>query len=415
MLRVPNPTVNGPGRCPVKVRDGTQNGFTTPQLACDGWRKGRILYPMNMTLHSSAPNPSITPREILAAWGRILTGNVPMLSIEITRECPLSCPGCYAYGDAHLGGGVTLERLNDFRGDALVRGVLDLVRKHKPLHVSLVGGEPLVRHRELSRILPELSAMNVFALVVTSGIIPLPMEWMTLPRVRVAISIDGLPEHHDIRRKPATYERVLKNIEDREVNIHWTITRPMLERDGYLEEYVSFWNARPEVNRIWVSTYTPQIGEHTPEMLSPEHRATLAKELPALSARYPKLLFNKGIAGALVRPPKNPSDCVFSKMSANYSADLETRVEPCVFGGNPDCSQCGCAASSGLHWIRGVRMAGPLKVGHFIQNSVRIGRLANRLRSRPAQPPRWNPGDNPNNGRPESESDNDFVQIESGD
>ncbi len=364
---------------------------------------------MNASPDSPAANPSITPREILAAWGRILTGNVPMLSIEITRECPLSCPGCYAYGDAHLGGGVTLEKLNDFRGEALVRGVLDLVRKHKPLHVSLVGGEPLVRHRELSRILPALSKMNVFALVVTSGVIAVPMEWMKLPRVRVAVSIDGLPEHHDIRRKPATYERILKNIEGREVNIHWTVTRPMLERDGYLEEYVSFWNARPEVNRIWVSVYTPQLGEQTPEMLTPEHRVTLAKELPALATRYPKLLFNKGIAEALVRPPKNPADCVFAKMSANYSADLETRVEPCVFGGNPDCSQCGCAASSGLHWIRGVRIAGPLKVGHFIQNSVRIGRLSNRLRTREIEPPRWNP----DNVRLEPEDD--LVQIQSGD
>ncbi len=56
---------------------------------------------------------------------------------------------------------------------------------------------------------------------------------MSLPSVRVAISVDGLPEHHDIRRKPATYERILKNIEGREVNIHWVITRPMLERAGY--------------------------------------------------------------------------------------------------------------------------------------------------------------------------------------
>jgi len=80
-----------------------------------------------------------------------------MLSIEITRECPLSCPGCYAYGESHLGSGVTLRELNDLRGDALVNGVLELVRKHKPMHVSLVGGEPLVRHRELSRILPALS------------------------------------------------------------------------------------------------------------------------------------------------------------------------------------------------------------------------------------------------------------------
>src|SRR5471030_517140 len=110
-----------------------------------------------MIMTSSVVNPSITPREILTSWGRILTGRVPLLSIEITRECPLSCPGCYAYGDGHLGGGVTLRELSDFRGDALVDGVLNLVRKHKPLHVSLVGGEPLVRHRELSKILPVLS------------------------------------------------------------------------------------------------------------------------------------------------------------------------------------------------------------------------------------------------------------------
>src|SRR6202789_1645882 len=194
---------------------------------------------------STVVNPSITPREVLTSWGRILTGRVPLLSIEITRECPLSCPGCYAYGDTHLAGGVTLRDLNDKRGDALVEGVLGLVREHRPMHVSLVGGEPLVRHRELSRILPALSETGVFALVVTSGVIPVPMEWMTLPRVRVAISVDGLPEHHDVRRKPATYERILQNIEGREVNVHWVITRPMVERAGYLEEYLQFWSARP--------------------------------------------------------------------------------------------------------------------------------------------------------------------------
>ncbi|MGB7583777.1 MAG: radical SAM protein, partial [Terriglobales bacterium] len=90
-----------------------------------------------------------------------------MLSIEITRECPLTCPGCYAYGDTHLGTGPTLRQLSDFRGDALVEGVVGLVRQHHPLHVSLVGGEPLVRVRELNRILPALSKMGVFTMVVT--------------------------------------------------------------------------------------------------------------------------------------------------------------------------------------------------------------------------------------------------------
>ena len=58
---------------------------------------------------------------IFAAWGRILTGYTPALSIEITRECPLHCPGCYAYGDDHLGGGeLTLRTVRDFKGQELV-------------------------------------------------------------------------------------------------------------------------------------------------------------------------------------------------------------------------------------------------------------------------------------------------------
>src|SRR6266436_1696250 len=341
---------------------------------------------------SPAPNPSLTPRQLLAAWGKILSGRVPMLSIEITRECPLSCPGCYAYGETHLGGEVTLRDLHDLRGDALVEGVLELVRKHEPLHVSLVGGEPLIRHRELSRILPALSELGVFTLVVTSAVIPIPVEWMSVPRLRVAVSVDGLPEHHDIRRKPATYERILKNIEGREVNIHWVITRAMLARDDYLQDYVSFWSARPEVNRIWVSVYTPQLGEQSAEMLTPDDRATLAQRLPFLHREYPKLLVTDGMARAILHPPSNPDDCLFSKMSVNYSADLQSSVEPCVFGGTPDCSQCGCSISSALHWIRTIKLAGPVKVDHFVRGSIGVGKLVNRLRTRSVQPQRWDSG-----------------------
>src|SRR2546427_13110797 len=116
---------------------------------------------------SATPHPSLVPRDLFAAWWRILSGRVPMLSIEITRECPLSCPGCYAYGEMHLGGSVTLRSLSDYRGEELVEGIVHLVRQHRPLHVSLVGGEPLVRHRELSRVLPILSSTKVHTMVVT--------------------------------------------------------------------------------------------------------------------------------------------------------------------------------------------------------------------------------------------------------
>ena len=332
---------------------------------------------------------SLTARDLARAGWRVLNGHSPMLSIEITRECPLACPGCYAYGESHLGGGTTLRELSDLRGDALVEGVLGLVRQHRPLHVSLVGGEPMIRHRELDRILPALSDLGVFTMVVTSAVIAIPPHWMEIPRFVVAVSVDGLPEHHDVRRKPATYERILRNIAGRKVNVHWVITRAMLSRLSYFEEYVAFWNSRPEVNHIWVSLYSPQLGEESAERLTAEDRERVARELPQLQSTYPKLLIPEGMAQAFLNPPKSPDDCLFAKMSTNYSADLSTKVEPCVFGGNPDCSQCGCSISSALHWIGGVRIAGPLKVGHLVQTSVSVGSAVGKLRDGASRPVRW--------------------------
>lgn len=319
-------------------------------------------------------------RNVFQSWSKVLRGHTPLLSIEITRECPLHCPGCYAYGGNHLGGEVTLRELADKRGDELVGGVLELVDRHKPLQVTLVGGEPMVRHRELSRILPQLAGRGIYTMVVTSGILPIPLEWMQLPRFTVAVSVDGLPEHHDVRRAPATYEKLRANLAGRRVNIHWTITAPMLERPGYLEEYVRYWSALDEVHSIWVSLYSPQRGEESAERLSPGQRLQVARELPRLRALYPKLLTREGYAEALLHPPESPAQCTFSRLSRNYSADLRTHVEPCVFGGDPDCSQCGCSASAAAHWISGIHVLGPLRARHLLLGSMRVGSLAARLK-----------------------------------
>jgi organic radical activating enzyme len=281
-----------------------------------------------------------------------------------------------------------LRDLADYRGDDLVEGVVALVKKHRPLHVSLVGGEPMIRHRELSRILPRVIELGVWPMVVTSAVIPIPPEWTRNDKVRVTISVDGLPVHHDVRRKPATYERILKNIKDCRVNVHLTVTQPMMERDDYLDEYFDFWNAREETRSIWLSTYTPQMGEQSPEMLTAESKRRLIARLPEWRKRYPKLLMFGKTGDALAHPPRHPRECTFATMSANYSADLTTRVEPCIFGGQPDCSQCGCAISIALHCLQDYKIKGPLKAGHFVRGSMKIGSLINHLRSR-AKPGRW--------------------------
>jgi organic radical activating enzyme len=246
---------------------------------------------------------------------------------------------------------VTLTQLSDSRGETLVQGILRLVDRHDPMQLSLVGGEPLMRHRELSKLLPILSARGIYTMVVSSGVIPIPEDWTSLPRITVAISVDGLPEHHDERRKPATYERILRNIAGRRVYIHWTAVRSHVQDLSYAERYLEFWSAREEVHRIWMSVYTPQRGERSAERLTRQDRARLAAAIPGLAHKFPKFLVKSGMARAIVDPPPDPAACAFARVSANYTADLRTRVKPCVFGGDPECSECGCAISSALHWI----------------------------------------------------------------
>jgi MoaA/NifB/PqqE/SkfB family radical SAM enzyme len=319
------------------------------------------------------PRQPVNLVRVLKAWERLLRGYSPLLSIEITRECPLRCPGCYAYGDDHLGGGATLRGLRDLHGDALVDGVLELVRRHRPMQVSFVGGEPLIRHKELSRILPVLNRWGVHALVVTSAVIPFPEEWNTIEHVRVTVSIDGLQPEHDARRSPATYDRILKNLTGRRADISWVITNRMMERPGYLEEYLEFWTRRPEIERIWLSVYTPQRGERSTERLTAESRARLLTVLPELKRKYPALVLPAGAEHAFAKPPTSPETCTFARVSVNYSADLTTKIEPCFFGGNPDCSQCGCAVSAGLHWLRSYEFPGGLKVERLIDLTLKVG------------------------------------------
>jgi MoaA/NifB/PqqE/SkfB family radical SAM enzyme len=318
---------------------------------------------------------------VLASWGNVLRGYIPAMSIEITRECPLHCPGCYAYGDDHLGGAVTLREVRDLKGQALVDGVLALVDRHRPLHLSIVGGEPLVRLRELNTLLPLLTERGIHVQIVTSAVRDMPLEWHDLPRFSLTVSIDGLQPEHDARRTPATYERILKNIAGHQITVHCTITRQQVNRPGYIAEFLDFWSARPEVKRIWYSLYTPQIGEVSDEILQPDDRTRVINDLHAMRSRYPKLLVPKELLAVYADPPQSPDECVFARMTTTISADLTTTISPCQFGGTPDCSNCGCLASAGLAAIARHRLFGVIPVGTLLNGSIKIGEQMRRLRS----------------------------------
>jgi organic radical activating enzyme len=318
---------------------------------------------------------------LLRAWRAIMTGRRPALAIEITRECPLSCPGCYAFQDNHLGGGLDARDVRGFKGDQLVERVMALVEAERPVHVAIVGGEPLVRYRELNRLLPRLSAKGIFIQVVTSAVRPIPSEWASIPRLDISVSIDGLQPEHDARRSPATYDRILRHIAgQRNITVHCTLTRQLALRTGDLETFVRFWSDVPGVERIWMSLYTPQVGELSAERLQPDDRARVIAELGRLAHQFKKLKTGPGTLAAMAAPPDSPARCVFAKVTRCLSADLESVVTPCQLGGQPECAECGCMASAGLSAVGRHRLPGGLTIGSILEWSLRVGTEVQRVR-----------------------------------
>src|SRR6185437_603035 len=320
-------------------------------------------------------------KQVVQAWGRILTGHRPFLSIEITRECPLRCPGCYAYDDAHLGGAVGLRQLADFKGDELVEQVLQLVRRERPLHVSIVGGDPLVRYRELQILLPRLSAEGIHVQVVTSAFRPIPVEWATLPNLEIVVSIDGLAPEHDARRKPATYERILKNIAGHQATVHFTVTAQVLRQPDYVERFLRFWQPIAEAKRVWISIFTPQQGAVGEEILSPPQYEFVAQELLRLLPLYSKLDMRRETIREFLNPPASPEEWIFARSTHVVSADLKTIVHPCQLGGNPDCSKCGCIASMGLADLGHRKLFDFVELGALMKASEKVGRVVAGFRA----------------------------------
>ena len=324
---------------------------------------------------------AVDAKAVVQAWGRILSGRRPNISIEITKECPLRCPGCYAYGDEHLGGEVTLRGLSDYKGDELVERFMALIDREKPLHVSIVGGEPLVRYRELGTILPQLAERGIHTQLVTSAVRPIPAEWAGLNRLQIVVSIDGLQPEHDVRRTPATYERILTHIEGHQITVHCTVTRQQVRREGYLEEFLRTWQGNANTRLIWMSLYTPQKGEISAERLTKADRVRVIAELRRLRPLFSKLYVPDPVLNVYADPPRSPEECIFAQTTECVSSDLERRITPCQFGGDPDCRNCGCMASAGLEAIGRHKLSGGIPVGRIFYASMRVGRAVERLRS----------------------------------
>jgi hypothetical protein len=154
----------------------------------------------------------------------------------------------------------------------------------------------------------------------------------------------------------------------------------MTHRAGYLREFVEFWTEQPEVRKIWMSLYTPQIGEMSSEILPTEARERVISELSALKDAFHKLELPTGLLQAYRQPPSNPGRCIFALTTQTISVDLRTKVKPCQLGGTPDCHQCGCIASAAMEAVSRHRLPIGIRTGAIYSVSRALGLYFKSLR-----------------------------------
>jgi sulfatase maturation enzyme AslB (radical SAM superfamily) len=215
--------------------------------------------------------------------------------------------------------------------------------------------------------------MGIEVQLVTSAVRPIPLAWKDLHNLHILVSIDGLQPEHDLRRAPATYDRILKHIAGHQIVVHCTITRQQVQRAGYLEEFSRFWSDRSEVRKIWFSLFTPQKGAEPEERLSPHDRIAVIGELGRLRTVFPKIHMPDVVLQGYLNPPHSPKECIFAQTTTCVSADLTTRIVPCQFGGEPVCSECGCIASAGIAAVGKYKLGGLLPLERIFSVSQRVG------------------------------------------
>ena len=74
-----------------------------------------------------------------------------------------------------------------------------------------------------------------------------------------------------------------------------------------------------------------------------------------------------------LHPPQNPDECIFAKTTACLSSDLKRTITPCQYGGDPDCTQCGCMASVGLGAVGDYKLGGVLPLRTIFNASLAVG------------------------------------------
>jgi MoaA/NifB/PqqE/SkfB family radical SAM enzyme len=279
-------------------------------------------------------------------------------SVEITDRCNAGCHHCYVYDpewdqNKRMEGYLQLPVAEHRSREQQVYETLDQLNARGIVHVTLVGGEPLLA----PKIIRYASKKFPIVWVVTNGAAKIPTN---LARsVVLSVSIDGLPEYHNHLRDPLgffaknSYEglggmtaAVVRNINESERGafVHTTLTKSSFKT---LPEIID-WLVRDvrKLRGIMVSGAAMQSTED-PEVLSIDDRQQIKRMISEATEKYSSKLFpfNSSAVNRFLFDPENivktPNQCTVARRVDSYGFDGKI-VGKCVLRDSSSCETCIC-------------------------------------------------------------------------
>lgn len=178
----------------------------------------------------------------------------PFVSLEVTNYCNHKCQYCYNCR-------VKQPENMEFDG-ANILEVVDFIIEHKPLAVSVSGGEPLLFFDKIKGYIKKLCLAGIFVTVYTNGtVINEEMaSFFALNNIRVMISFPSSSEQEfsKIVNNKHTYKSVIAALDlllKYKVNFQPNIVVTALNKDS-LEDTIEFLCDKYSVEKIFVSRAT---------------------------------------------------------------------------------------------------------------------------------------------------------------
>ncbi|HEY9826255.1 MAG TPA: radical SAM protein [Stenomitos sp.] len=321
----------------------------------------KVYQPTYSLLDYIARNLAIG-KTIIGAYSKIKNRRIERsvfgASVEITDRCNAGCSYCYVYDQSwdqnkRIRGYLELDPAKHREIEDGVFETLNQLKKQGIVHVTLVGGEPLLFPKAIYRA----GKMFPVVYVVSNGSVKFPVDY---PRsVVISVSIDGPPEYHNHARDPLGFfskqsyrnltgmsAYIVRNINNsqRGAYVHITLNRKSISLFPQAIDW--FVKDIDKLRGVVVSGAATQTIED-PFTLTPDDRQVIKRMIEDAQAKYGKKLFpfnQPSVNNFLFDSEhiiKNHRECTVSRRVDSY--DFSGRVVgKCVLRDTTNCETCVC-------------------------------------------------------------------------